>query len=181
MFFSARKKMKKKKLLPCDTSMNCLDSPEVHSKRKKSKKLSGEPWLDISSLEIYLHRSESQTFPHSLYPWGWIKYFQTFWNNKFCGRIFFFTSFPLNLGGCVFVELGGKSLAIPLCTHQVKENRKRQLLFWGFFYYSFSIVQVFLPTKHITNDTINLTICFSQLIDMTSYNFWIIIFTYIYY
>ena len=52
---------------------------------------------------------------------------------NFYGRIFFFTSFPLNLWGCVFVELGEKSLDIPLFTHQTKENQKLQLLFWGVF------------------------------------------------
>lgn len=56
-------------------------------------------------------------------------------------------SFQVFLGGCVFVELGGKSVATPfsthqttpLSTHQTKENRKLQLLFWGIFYYYFSI------------------------------------------
>ena len=52
---------------------------------------------------------------------------------NFYGRIFFFTSFPLNLGGWVFVELGGKSPATPLFTHQTMENRKLELLFWGVF------------------------------------------------
>lgn len=97
---------------------------------------------------------------------------------NFYGRIFFFTSFPLNLGGCVFVELGGKFVATPfsthqttpLSTHQTKENQKLQLLFWGIFYHYFSIVQVFLPTKHITRDPTNFTIYFLQLIKMTIYN-----------
>lgn len=60
---------------------------------------------------------------------------------NFYGRIFFFTSFPLNLGGCVFVELGGKSVATPfsthqttpLSTHQTKENQKTSTSFLGDF------------------------------------------------
>ena len=52
---------------------------------------------------------------------------------NFYGRIFFFTSFPLNLWGCVFVELGEKSLDIPLFTHQTKENQKTSTSFLGGF------------------------------------------------